>query len=79
MDIKTTLTHRSMEPRKEPQNKPIHTRTWSIDIWRKESQIYNEEKTVSSINGVGETRQPHTKKKKEKKETIPESYTINKN
>ena len=42
----------------EPRNKP--TPIWSINL-KNESEIYNEERIVSSVDGVGETGQPHAK------------------
>ena len=42
----------------EPRNKPTHM--WSINF-KNESEIYNEERMVSSVDGVGKTRQPHAK------------------
>ena len=39
-----------------PRNKPTHI--WSINLWQW-SQEMPEERPVSSINGVGETGQPH--------------------
>ena len=42
----------------EPRNKP--TTIWSINL-KNESEIYSEERIVSSVDGVGETGQPHAK------------------
>ena len=42
----------------EPRNKSTHM--WLINL-KNESEIYNEERMVSSVDGVGKTRQPHAK------------------
>ena len=47
-----------MEQNKEPRNKPTYI--WSITT--KEPKLYNGERTVFSINDVGETGQPHAKR-----------------
>ena len=45
-----------MEQNREPRNKPMLM--WPIT---REANIYNEEKTVSSINGSENTEQLHVK------------------
>ena len=52
-------TYRSMEQDGEPQNKPMHL--WSINVQQKEARLYYGQKTVSSINGAGETGELHVK------------------
>ena len=55
--IVTKQTHRSIEQNSKLRNKPMHL--WSINLWRsinlKEERLYNEKKTVSSINGAMKT------------------------
>ena len=48
----------SREQNKDSRNKHMHI--WSINF-QQESRTYGGEKTVSSINGVGKTGQPHAK------------------
>ena len=48
-----------MEHNRELRNKPTNLR--SIKSMTKESRIYNGEKTVSSMSGVGKTGQLHVK------------------
>ena len=49
-----------MEQNIDPRNKLIPL--WSINLRRtKEARLYNGEKTVSSVNGVGKTGQLCTK------------------
>ena len=47
-----------MEENRESRNKPRHT--LSINVPKK-PRIYNGERTVSSINGIGSTGQPWAK------------------
>ena len=47
-----------MEQDRKPRDK--HTHLWSTNL-TKETRIYNGEKTVSSISGVGKTGQLHVK------------------
>ena len=54
MVLEQKQTHRSTEESREPRNK-------SMLIYEKEARIYNVEKTVFSINGVGKTGQVHAK------------------
>ena len=60
-----------MEQNREPRNKLRHT--LSINVSKK-PRIYNAERTVSSINGIGST-DSHV----QKNETRPPSSTIHKN
>ena len=47
-----------MKQNREPRNKPTHISSINLT---KEPRIFNEETTVTSINGVGKTGQPHAK------------------
>ena len=60
-----------MEQDRKPTNKPTHL--WSISL--EDATLYNGEKTVSIINGSGETGQLHVKKN----ETRTFFNTIHKN
>ena len=52
-------THRFMEQKREPRNKPTHL--WSINLQKKEAGIYNADKTVSAASRAGKTGWPHIK------------------
>jgi len=49
----------SMEQNGKPRAKPMHLR--SINLQQRRKKLYNGEKSVSSINIVGNTRQLHSK------------------
>ena len=50
-----TVWYRSMEQDRKPRNK--HTHLWSTKL----GEIYNGEKTISSISGAGKAGQLHVK------------------
>ena len=47
--------YRPMEHNRKPRYKSMHL--WALGFFTKEARIYNEEKTVSSVSGSGETGQ----------------------
>ena len=51
-------TCRPMEQNRELRSEPIHLGQLTFD---KEARPYYRVRTVFSINGIGETRQPHAK------------------
>lgn len=58
----------SVEDNRKPRNRPIYKE--STDVWHRSKNKYNEEKIVSSTNGVKATGYPLEKKKGESRHRL---------